>query len=78
MTYGEPTSGWECPKCHHVYAPSVQECSRCIPQAAMSIPFVQITPLCTCGTTARCILHQPLRISVTSGGCYVWPLTVGS
>lgn len=24
-----PATGWECPVCHRVYAPSVAECQRC-------------------------------------------------
>lgn len=26
--------GWECPKCHHIYAPSVHECLGCQPAAS--------------------------------------------
>lgn len=31
-----PNSGWECPKCHSVYAPTVLECKKCNSAAAIS------------------------------------------
>lgn len=27
----ETEKGWECPKCHTVYAPTVKECPKCVP-----------------------------------------------
>lgn len=25
----QPDTGWQCPVCHHVYAPFVQGCAKC-------------------------------------------------
>jgi hypothetical protein len=53
------TRGWECPKCGHVYSPSVATCWICPQQAVTST----VTPGCTCGTSVACPLHMSVTIS---------------
>lgn len=31
FTLPASTMGWECPKCHRIYAPSITECVQCAP-----------------------------------------------
>ena len=58
--------GWECPKCGHVYSPSMVMCSYCPQQATVT---TSTGTACTCGTTAVCPLHNatPSRITCESG-----------
>lgn len=51
-------TGWECPKCHRVFAPTVTECAPCNAAAAW-VPTVWVgdppgTPLGAGGTVQRC------------------------
>ena len=48
--------GWVCPKCGAVYSPYVAQCVNC-PQAQIMCDST-IPTLCSCGTTAPCLLHQ--------------------
>lgn len=44
----QPPLGWRCPGCLACYAPSVTECSRCVP-----VPYGAVTvmgPVCACGS----------------------------
>jgi len=65
-------TGWECPKCHCVYAPFVLECARCNGLAS-SPPYTTDRPvlfptLCTCVTNpyVACPVHMITR-PITSG-----------
>lgn len=78
--------GWECPKCHAIYAPTVTECSRCAPVPFQPWPIVggplrtetvtYITPCDECqrSTSGRCSQHP---IFVYETGARWAPGTVG-
>jgi uncharacterized OB-fold protein len=57
--------GWICPKCGHVYAPSVPDCSRC-PAPTMTIGL-RMDDVCTCGTTMICPIHQQRHMTPYGG-----------
>lgn len=67
VTFPGVPSGWKCPQCSRIYAPSVTECMNCVPATLTIGPS-----LCTCGTTSVCPVHvnveQPRIICEASGG----------
>lgn len=58
-------TGWECPRCKHVYAPLTTECFRCAPPPVLTAPFLprpKAETCCICGSpgvTYRNYLEQP-------------------
>ncbi len=57
-------TGWECPKCGSVWAPSVEKCKECLTTKTTTTTFapfvVTSTIYCTCGnlSTAGCPVHR--------------------
>ena len=54
-------TGWQCPICKTVWAPSIARCNTCVP-LTVHIPTMSA---CPCGTTAPCPLHAIRYTSVT-------------
>jgi hypothetical protein len=70
--------GWECPRCHRCYAPSVKKCKECKPiQVARPVwywPYIPYTPILSYTPTWIGYSDGTGSISTTTttGSTYTW------
>lgn len=72
------TQGWECPKCHRVYSPTVTECGPCNAAARPPEVWPWSGPWGVGGAGARCFgCGQPTPCDGQTSGCVNPKVRVG-